>query len=112
MGSAASQSNFMQPLHRYRLGNFSALTPYQQRHHHVLKRRELGEQRVNLPDKTQLPIAKLSEPARGKLTNVMMPEVYRTLSGPVQTAEEMEQGAFAGARLADQGEALSAGDFQ
>src|SRR5271167_402616 len=112
MGSTAAQSNFVQPLHRYRLGNFLALTPNQQRHHHVLERRKFGEQRVNLPHKTQLPIAKLSESACGKLTNVILPEVYRTLGRPVQTAQEVEQGALPGPGLAYQSQTFAARDFE
>ena len=36
-----------------------ALAAYQQGHHHVLERREFGQQGVNLPDKAQLPVAEI-----------------------------------------------------
>src|SRR5579862_12576 len=112
MGRATAQPNLFQPLHRYRLGHFPALTPYQQRHHHILKRREFGEQGVNLPDKTQLPIAKLSEFACRKLTYVILPEVYRTVRWPVQTAEQMQQRALARSGLPDQRQLLAFCDIQ
>jgi hypothetical protein len=62
------------------------LPPYQKRHHHILVRRKLGEQRVNLPDKAQLPVPKLRKLVCRKRAYVMMPEVYRIPTfGTLQT---------------------------
>jgi len=67
---------------------------------------------VNLPYKAQLPVAKLGEFARRKLTYVILPEVYRTVRRPVQTAEQVQQRAFTSARLADQRQLLAGRNLQ
>gem|GEM_PF-4236125 len=112
MRGAAPQSNFIQPRYRYGLGFIFRLTPYQQRHHHIFERRKLGEQTVNLPDKAQLAVAELSEAVRRKLTYVILPEVYRTASRPVQTAEKMKKRAFAGAGFANESKLFAALDVE
>lgn len=112
MGGAVAQSNFIQPRERYGFGLFLALSAYQQRHHHILKRRKLGEQRVNLPDKPQLAISELGESFRRELTYVILPEVYRTARRSVQTAEQMEQRTFPRARFTHQRELFAARNLQ
>src|ERR1700678_4213759 len=89
-----------------------ALPPYQQRHHHVLKRREFGEQGVNLPDKSQLPITEFREGFLRELTNVILPEVYHTVRGSVQITSNMQSTAYARARFAHQRDALAARNFE
>src|SRR5580704_12954493 len=65
---------------------------------------------MNLPDKTQLPVPKIGQLILRELADVFMTEVYRTLRGPVQTAQQVQQRALARARLANQREAFAAGD--
>ena len=67
---------------------------------------------MDLPDKPQLPVTELSKFIRPKLTNVILSEVYRTACWSVQTAEKMQQGALARARLAHQRQPLPFRDFQ
>jgi hypothetical protein len=109
---AVSQAHFIQPLQSDWFCVFSVQTPNQQRHHHVLHGRKLGQKRLNLPDKSQFPVAELRQFVRRKSAYVVLPEVYRTVRWRVQTSQQVEQRALAGARLADQGHLLAFGYLQ
>ncbi len=67
---------------------------------------------MNLPDKTQLPITKLRELIRTEPAYVILPEVYRTVRGRVQTSQQMQQRALAGAGFAHQRKPLAARDLE
>ncbi len=61
-----------------------------------------------LPNKANLPVAKLRELGVRERENVLLSEVYRTVRRPVQTSQKIQQRTFACAGLADQRQALSA----
>src|SRR5882724_948278 len=67
---------------------------------------------MNLPYKSQLPVAERCQIVRGKLTNVTLPEVYRTLRWPVQTSEQVQECTFASAGFADECKLFTLLDFQ
>jgi hypothetical protein len=104
--------HFIQPRQRYRFCLIPALTPYQERHHHVLDRRKFSEQGMNLPNEPKLPVPKLSELIGPELANVILSEVYRTATGSVETAQQVQQRAFAGTRFTDQRDLLALGNFE
>ena len=54
-----AEAHFIQPRQRFGGGLCVRPTPNQQRHHHVLQRRKLRQQGVNLPDKPNLPVAEI-----------------------------------------------------
>src|SRR4029077_15696280 len=80
----------------------------QQRHHHVLLRRKLRQQIVNLPNKPNFPVPEVRLFRCREPSDFSTTVVYRTAGTTVQTAEEVEQGGFAGAGFADEGEHLAA----
>lgn len=106
------KTDFFQPRQRLRGRLSLSPTPDQQRHHHIFESRELRQKVVDLPDKTQLPVAKISLlPVResGNLRSIV---VYRTVGRPVETAEQMQQCGLACAGFADEGEHLATMDLE
>src|SRR5262252_7166110 len=72
------QSNLAQPLDSFGLDLRPPLSPDQQRHGDVFERRELRQQIVELPDKTDLAVAKIGGVVLGKGTQMQVGAVYVT----------------------------------
>ena len=84
----------------------------EQRHANVLERSELRQQMVKLIDETKRPIAQqptLLLVERGKL---LAREPDAALTGRIEPAEQVEQGAFTGAGAADDGDTLAGKELQ
>src|SRR5262249_42158160 len=67
---------------------------------------------MNLPNEPQFPVAKLGKFAGRKAAYVVLPEVYRTLRRPVQSAEQVQQRALSRSGFPDQSKFFAAGRFQ
>ena len=85
---AGAQPDFLQPRQRRRRGFRVGNAPDQQRHHHVLQRRELRQQVVNLPDKTDFPVAEARQLGIRQRRQLLRSEVvlYPPWAGPGRPA--------------------------
>jgi hypothetical protein len=80
------------------------------RHGDVLQRGELRQEIVELPDVAYVAIAELGGLAGVELTEVGIAKPDIARCGAVERGEKMQQGTFAGAALADDGDHLAGGD--
>ncbi len=112
MRQPLAQPHLVQPQRRL-LGCFGArLAPYPQRHGHVVERRKLGQQMVKLVNKTQVPVAQLPLLRRGELVQRLAAELHRAAGRGIEPTEQVQQGALAAARCADDGQRLASADLQ
>ncbi len=65
-----------------------------------------------LPYEPYFPVSKFSELGIRETGYVLMIEVYRTCRRPVQTAQQIQEGALARSGLADDGNPFPAGDLE
>ena len=79
----------------------------QRRGQHVLERRQLGQQVVELEDEAERLVADLIALLGPQVVDAALLEVDPTLVGPIERAEQVEHGALAGARVADDAEELT-----
>ncbi len=62
--------------------------------HHVLQGRELGQQLMKLKDKTHMTVAKLAEFAARQLSRIHAIDHHGATVGPVQCADNLEEGGL------------------
>ena len=86
--------------------------PDAQRHGHVVQRAELGQQVVELIDKTQVLVAQITLLRRRQLRQVLAMQVHAARGGRVQRAQQVQERALARARGADDGQRLARAHFQ
>src|SRR4051794_19876961 len=75
--------------------------PDEQWHRHVLERRELGQQVVELIDEAESTIAYRAPLLLALLVNVLTVHQHMTGGGAVESSEDLEQCRLAGARRTD-----------
>ena len=92
------------------LGSRLAANP--QRHGHVVAGAELGQQVVELVDKTQVAVAHVALSRGAQARQVLAFELYLPAARRVQAAQKVQQGAFARARGAHDGQGLPRFDAQ
>ena len=86
--------------------------PDQQRHRHVLQRREFGQQVMELVDEAKRAIAQLAARSIGQAIDLPPGDRHRSCSRQVQAAEQLQQRGLAGAGRADDRDALAGGDLE
>ena len=65
-----------------------------------------------MKDEADLPVADFGELQVVELAEVFAIEQHRAARGPVQRADDLQQGALAGAGRADDGDSFAARDFE
>ena len=88
------------------LGVASLCATHQQWHGDILKSGKLGQQIMELPDKSKLPAAEFRCIFFRKMTQFKLGEVYVTFGSAIKRSEYVEQGTFARTRLANNGQHL------
>ena len=81
--------------------------PDPQRHGDVVQRAELGQQVVELVDETQVPVAQIALHAGAQLRQVLAHQLHAAAGGRIERAQQVQQGALAGTRGADDGQRLA-----
>ena len=84
----------------------------QQGQFHIPFRVQDRHQVVKLKNKAHMPRAPLRQLTVGKMVNALAAHRHGTLRGPVQTADQIKQGAFARSRRPHQGEKLAGRNLQ
>ena len=97
---ALFETNPLQDIRRPLPGQRHRLAPDQQRHGHVLQGAELGQQVVKLVDESQRPVTQLAPSGLVEGKQVLAADPHPAGTGPVQTAQAVQQGALAGDALA------------
>jgi hypothetical protein len=87
-------------------------TPDTEGHLDVLERRELRQQVVQLEDETDVPVAVGGEPARVAGEDLLATKEQSAGVRGVETAEAVQEGRLADARVADDRHGLPFADFQ
>ncbi len=93
-------------------GLFHFHAAYQERHGDVFQRGEFRQQVVELVDEAERAVAQLSTLGFIHRLHVLAEYRHAAAAGIVQPAEQMQQGAFAGAGSTDDGDAFAAGDIE
>ncbi len=95
------ESDARQQRARARRGRHRAFSSHQQRHRHVLQRRELGQQVVKLVDEADAAIAQCAAVALRQRVNVLPRHQYLARVGTIEAAENLQQRGLAGSGCAD-----------
>jgi hypothetical protein len=91
----------------------SARVPrYEQRHHCVFNRGELGQQVMKLENETNFPVPKPRQVYITEFKYVKFSHFYRSSGGPVQSAQQMQQRRFSSPRRPDNRYHLTLSDLQ
>ena len=104
---ALTQAHALQPARGHGSGLGAVLAANPQRHGHVVQGAELGQQMVELVDKAQVAVAPLALLGRAQGRQQLALQLHRTLGGGIEATEQMQQGAFARARSAHDGQRLA-----
>ena len=86
--------------------------PDQEGHHHVLQGGEFPQEMMELKDKAQLAVPQLGEGGRVQVGVARAVEPDVSARGPIQRAEQVQQGALPGSRRAHDGDELAAVDLE
>ena len=93
-------------------GRIAVHAPDEQRHRHVLQRRELGQQVVKLVDKPERPVAEHPALDLRLAADVPAGHAHLARARRIESAENMEKRALAGAGRPDDRNPLARGDFE
>lgn len=107
MLQALTQAHPLQPARGQLSGLGAVLAANPQRHGDVVQCAELGQQVVELVDKTEVAVAPLALLGRAQGRQQLPLELHRALAGRVQAAQQMQQSAFARAGGAHDGECFA-----
>src|ERR1022692_1349117 len=107
MARTVHQTNLLQPVQGLLLGFPPVSAAHQQRHGHILNRGKLRQQIMKLPDKSKFAAAKLRRIFFREFTQIELGEVYVTFGSAIKHSEYVQQGTFAGTRLANNGQHLA-----
>ncbi len=107
-----AESDLLEELLRLLLQGRAAHASDEAGHHDVLEGGELGEQVMELEDEADALVAECRELTARELGDVAALAGDRTRCGQVEGAEQVEQGALAGARRADDADHLSRRDHE
>ena len=102
-----AQPYLVQQSTRLVLGVTLAATANDQRQRHVLQRRELRQQMVELVDEADVAIAEAPDLGVAHLVQHGVGHPYFAGAGAVEATEQVEQGGLAGARTADHRDPLA-----
>src|SRR5580692_2898102 len=104
---ALIQSDLTEPPRSVCVGFLPGTTPKQERHGHIFQCRELRQQIMELPNKTDFAVTKLGRSVLRKRSQMQVGEVYVTCRSSIKSADNVKQGTLAGTRLADDGQHFS-----
>ncbi len=110
MAGAGFEADFAEPAASGVEGGGAAFAAGEQGHGDVFEGGEFGQEVVELPDVADLAVAVLGCGARGERSNVGSGDPDVAAGGVIERGEQVEQGAFAGAGLAYDGDHLAGGD--
>src|SRR5579864_373328 len=100
MMRALVQTYFVEPPQSLCFPILPGATPKQERHGHILQRRKLRQQIVELPHKADFAVTKLGGGALRKRAQSQVGEVYVTRGSPIKSAHDVQQGTLSRTRLA------------
>jgi hypothetical protein len=109
---AFGQAHLGQQLAGLLRGLLAVHAPNPQGHGHVVQRAELGQQVVKLIHKTQVRIAQPANGCRVHVRQGLAHPLHAALAGRVQTAQQVQQGAFARTRSAHDGQRVTSVHLQ
>src|SRR5690606_9235576 len=112
MREARTQAHPFEQIARPPLGLGGTLASHQQRHGHILERRELRQQVMELVHETQLVVAQRAALALAELVDVAPGHLDGALVGPVKAAQHLQQGGLARAGSTHNRDTLTARDRQ
>ena len=81
--------------------------PDPERHRHVVERAEFRQQMVELVDKPEVPVAHVALCARAQSGQVLAHQLHAATGRRVQRAQQVQQGALARSRCADDGQCFA-----
>ena len=93
-----TQTHTVQNLTRFDFCAIAVVTPYELRHHRILKSGKFRQKMMKLKDKTDMTVPELSQLYSLPLEDILIVKQHLTSRRPVQASEKVKQSAFSSTR--------------